>query len=86
MRVLRSRACPEEAQLQEKLRDVVVPGIRSKTNITEAAVVVAPSLLAVGAFGIGIDQIDRVACSQRGIALFNDPHSNSRSVAELALG
>jgi D-3-phosphoglycerate dehydrogenase len=72
--------------LREKLKDVAVLGIRSKTNITQAALEAAPALLAIGAFCIGVDQIDRAACSHRGIAVFNDPHSNSRSVAELALG
>jgi len=43
-------------------------------------------LVAVGAFCIGVDKIDRNAASERGIAVFNDPHSNSRSVAELAIG
>jgi D-3-phosphoglycerate dehydrogenase len=75
-----------EDQLRDKLHDVAVLGIRSKTTITRAALEAAPSLLAVGAFCIGVDQIDRTACSQRGVAVFNDPHSNSRSVAELALG
>src|SRR3954470_8241313 len=75
-----------EAQLRDKLRDVALLGIRSKTNVTKAALEAAPSLLAVGAFCIGVDQIDRAACSQRGVAVFNDPHSNSRSVAELAMG
>jgi D-3-phosphoglycerate dehydrogenase len=75
-----------EPQLRDKLHDVAVLGIRSKTNVTKAALQSAPALLAVGAFCIGVDQIDRAACSQRGIAVFNDPHSNSRSVAELALG
>jgi D-3-phosphoglycerate dehydrogenase len=75
-----------EAQLRDKLRDVAVLGIRSKTQITKAALEAAPQLLAVGAFCIGVDHIDRTACSQRGVAVFNDPHSNSRSVAELALG
>ena len=42
--------------------------------------------MAVGAFCIGVDKIDRTAASERGIAVFNDPHSNSRSVAELAMG
>jgi D-3-phosphoglycerate dehydrogenase len=46
----------------------------------------APELVAVGAFCIGVDKIDRAAASDRGIAVFNDPHSNSRSVAELAMG
>ena len=40
----------------------------------------------MGAFCIGVDKIDRAASSERGIAVFNDPHSNSRSVAELAMG
>jgi D-3-phosphoglycerate dehydrogenase len=75
-----------EAQLRDKLRDVSLLGIRSKTNLTRAALEAAPSLLAVGAFCIGVDQIDRAACSHKGVAVFNDPHSNSRSVAELALG
>ena len=43
-------------------------------------------LIAVGAFCIGVDKIDRTAASDLGIAVFNDPHSNSRSVAELAIG
>jgi D-3-phosphoglycerate dehydrogenase len=46
----------------------------------------APGLVAVGAFCIGVDKIDRAAASERGVAVFNDPHSNSRSVAELAVG
>jgi D-3-phosphoglycerate dehydrogenase len=75
-----------ESQLREKLCDVSVLGIRSKTNVTNGALESARSLLAVGAFCIGVDQIDKAACNQRGIAVFNDPHSNSRSVAELALG
>ena len=74
------------SQLREKLHDISVLGIRSKTNITPEALESAPSLLAVGAFCIGVDQIDKAACSRQGIAVFNDPHSNSRSVAELALG
>ncbi len=43
-------------------------------------------LVAIGAFCIGVDKIDRAAASERGVAVFNDPHSNSRSVAELAMG
>jgi len=46
----------------------------------------SPELIAVGAFCIGVDKIDRAAASDRGIAVFNDPHSNSRSVAELTMG
>lgn len=43
-------------------------------------------LVAIGAFCIGVEKIDRAAASERGVAVFNDPHSNSRSVAELAMG
>jgi D-3-phosphoglycerate dehydrogenase len=76
----------QEHELKARLNDVVVLGIRSKTRITRAVLEAAPELLAVGAFCIGVDQIDRTACSEHGIGVFNDPHSNSRSVAELALG
>ena len=75
-----------EAELKQRLRDVAVLGIRSKTRVTPAVLDAAPDLLAIGAFCIGTDQIDRHACSEHGIGVFNDPHSNSRSVAELALG
>ena len=75
-----------EDLLSQKLRGVHVLGIRSKTRISTEALDDADALLTIGAFCIGVDQIDRAECSRRGIALFNDPHSNSRSVAELALG
>ncbi len=75
-----------EEELAEAVRDVSILGIRSKTRITRKVLEAAQNLLAIGAFCIGVDQIDQAACSHRGIAVFNDPHSNSRSVAELALG
>lgn len=75
-----------EDALKEKLRGVEVLGIRSKTRITRGVLETVPELVAIGAFCIGVDQIDRSACSERGIGVFHDPHSNSRSVAELALG
>ena len=82
------KAALDEAELIERLRraPVTILGVRSKTRITAAAFDAAPGLVAVGAFCIGVDKIDRAAASERGIAVFNDPHSNSRSVAELALG
>lgn len=75
-----------EAELIPRLKDVSILGIRSKTKIQAAALQSAPNLLAIGAFCIGVDQVDRQACSDLGVGVFNDPHSNSRSVAELALG
>lgn len=75
-----------ENDLIAKIREISVLGVRSKTRITAAALDAAPELISVGAFCIGVDKIDRNACSDRGIAVFNDPHSNSRSVAELTMG
>ena len=76
----------EERELVQKMRGVSILGARSKTRVTAAVLDAAPELVAVGAFCIGVDKIDRVAASDRGIAVFNDPHSNSRSVAELTMG
>lgn len=76
----------DESALRDRIADVTVLGVRSKTLISGDLIASAPKLLAIGAFCIGVDRIDRAACSNRGIAVFNDPHSNSRSVAELALG
>ncbi len=75
-----------EEELIRELRGVKVLGIRSKTQITERVVEAAKSLEAVCAFCIGAKQIDQDACSKRGIAVFNDPYSNSRSVAEMVIG
>jgi D-3-phosphoglycerate dehydrogenase len=76
----------EERELIEKVRGSSILGVRSKTRITAAVLDAAPELVSVGAFCIGVDKIDRNASSERGIAVFNDPHSNSRSVAELVMG
>jgi D-3-phosphoglycerate dehydrogenase len=76
----------DEAELIGKVRGVSILGARSKTRITAAVLNAVPDLVSVGAFCIGVDKIDRAAASERGIAVFNDPHSNSRSVAELAMG
>lgn len=76
----------DERELVEKVRGTSILGVRSKTRITAAVLDASPELVSVGAFCIGVDKIDRVASSDRGIAVFNDPHSNSRSVAELAMG
>jgi D-3-phosphoglycerate dehydrogenase len=76
----------DERELIEKVRGTSILGVRSKTRITAAVLDAAPELVSVGAFCIGVDKIDRAASSERGIGVFNDPHSNSRSVAELAMG
>ncbi len=74
-----------EQALHERLATVDVLGIRSQTQLTEAVLEAAPRLMAVGAFCIGTNQIDLAAASRRGIAVFNAPFSNTRSVVELAI-
>jgi len=76
----------KEDELCEKVKDVHVIGIRSKTQVTEKVLAAGKNLLAVGAYCIGTNQIDISACSRRGVAVFNAPYSNTRSVVELALG
>jgi D-3-phosphoglycerate dehydrogenase / 2-oxoglutarate reductase len=72
-------------ELIEAIRDVQLLGIRSGTNVTERVLDAAPGLVAIGAFCIGTNQIDLAAAARRGIAVFNAPFSNTRSVVELAL-
>ncbi len=74
-----------EEQLLGMIRDVHVVGIRSKTRITRRIMEASPQLLAVGCFCIGTDQVDLGAATKRGIAVFNAPFSNTRSVAELVI-
>jgi len=75
----------DEAELLERIGDVELLGIRSKTTVSAKVLAAAPRLLAVGAFCIGTDQIDHSAAAMSGIAVFNAPFSNTRSVVELAL-
>ncbi|BCJ51701.1 D-3-phosphoglycerate dehydrogenase [Actinoplanes sp. NBRC 14428] len=75
----------DEVELIERIPGVHLLGIRSKTQVTAKALEAADSLVAIGAFCIGTDQIDLAAASQAGIAVFNAPFSNTRSVVELAL-
>ena len=77
---------PSEVVLRQKLADVHFVGIRSRTQLTAEVLAHAPKLIAIGCFCIGTNQVDLVAARQRGIAVFNAPFSNTRSVAELVLG
>lgn len=76
---------PDPNDLPAMIKDISVLGIRSKTHVTKELLASAPDLLALGAFCIGTNQIDIPACTQQGIAIFNAPFSNTRSVAELAI-
>ena len=76
----------DEEELSEKIKDVSVLGIRSKTQLTKKVLANANRLIAVGAFCIGTNQIDLEECLKKGVAVFNAPYSNTRSVVELAIG
>src|SRR4051812_24629029 len=79
------RGALDEADLISALDGVDVLGIRSKTHVTAEVVKSSPDLTAIGAFCIGTNQIDLKAAAASGIAVFNAPYSNTRSVVELAL-
>jgi D-3-phosphoglycerate dehydrogenase len=79
-----SRALSEE-ELIEQLPGVSLLGIRSKTQVTARVLEAAESLIAIGAFCIGTNQIDLTASAEHGVIAFNAPFSNTRSVVELAI-
>lgn len=74
-----------ESELIAALDGVSLLGIRSRTQVTAKVLGAAGQLQAVGAFCIGTNQIDLEAAAQAGIACFNAPYSNTRSVVELAM-
>lgn len=80
-----SKALPEE-ELIKKIKDVHLLGIRSKTQVTSRVLDSAEKLQAVGCFCIGTNQVNLNAATEKGIAVFNAPYSNTRSVAELVVG
>ncbi len=75
-----------ENELIKELKNVHILGIRSKTTITDRVLQSAPKLQAIGCFCIGVNQVDVKAATKHGVAVFNAPYSNTRSVAELVIG
>ncbi|MEM9359666.1 MAG: phosphoglycerate dehydrogenase [Pseudomonadota bacterium] len=75
----------DEATLCDKLRDVRILGIRSRTQVTATVLEATDRLVAVGCFSVGTNQIDLDAAQRRGVPVFNAPFSNTRSVAELTI-
>ena len=61
-------------------------GIRSKTQVTKNVLQAADKLQAIGCFCIGVNQVNLVEATKKGVAVFNAPYSNTRSVAELVIG
>lgn len=76
----------DEKELIQELKDVHLLGIRSKTLVTEKVLSKANKLLAIGCYCIGVNQVNMRTAAERGIAVFNAPHANTRSVAELVIG
>ena len=74
-----------DGDLKEKIKDVHIIGIRSRTTITADVLKHANKLIAVGCFSIGTNQVDLDAAKLKGIPVFNAPFSNTRSVAELVI-
>ena len=75
-----------EAELIKEIKNVHILGIRSKTTITTKILKEAQKLQAIGCFCIGVNQVDLKAATDAGVAVFNAPYSNTRSVAELVIG
>lgn len=75
-----------EDQLIKEIKNVHLLGIRSKTQITAKVLEAAEKLQAIGCFCIGVNQVDLKAATKKGVAVFNAPYSNTRSVAELVIG
>ncbi|MES2702129.1 MAG: phosphoglycerate dehydrogenase [Bacteroidota bacterium] len=75
-----------EDELIERIADVHILGIRSKTQVTAAVLDAAKKLLGIGCFCIGTNQVDIATAMKKGVVVFNAPYSNTRSVAELVIG
>jgi D-3-phosphoglycerate dehydrogenase / 2-oxoglutarate reductase len=78
-------AAMTEEELCQRIKNVSVLGIRSKTQVTAKVLENANRLMVIGAFCIGTNQIDLDAATRKGVAVFNAPFSNTRSVVELAI-
>ncbi|MBC7386964.1 MAG: phosphoglycerate dehydrogenase, partial [Cryobacterium sp.] len=74
-----------ESELIEKISQVHVLGIRSKTQITDPVIAAGKHLLSIGCFCIGTNQVDLASANRRGVPVFNAPFSNTRSVAEMVI-
>jgi D-3-phosphoglycerate dehydrogenase len=84
--IVRLRHAPDAAELEKLLAQVDVLGLRSRTVLDAAMLAHAPRLRAVGAYCTGTNNIALQAAAERGVAVFNGPFSNTRSVAELVIG
>jgi D-3-phosphoglycerate dehydrogenase len=84
--IKRINAAMSEAELIKEIKNIHLLGIRSKTMITPQVLAAASKLQAIGCFCIGVNQVNLKAATDAGVAVFNAPYSNTRSVAELVIG
>ena len=77
---------PSPPELRDLVKDAHIVGIRSRTVLDKDALSAGSKIMAVGCFCIGTDQVDGEFAAERGIPVFNAPHANTRSVAELVIG
>lgn len=84
-KVTRLTQALSESELLQELPKYHVVGIRSKTELRKSLLQLNPHLLMVGCFCIGTNQVDINFAKQIGVPVFNAPHSNTRSVAELVV-
>jgi D-3-phosphoglycerate dehydrogenase / 2-oxoglutarate reductase len=84
--ISQARHSPPVDEMARKGSDAGVLCIRSRTRVTAEVLDACKDLLVVGAFCVGTEQVDTKLCAKRGVAVFNAPYSNTRSVVELALG
>ena len=75
----------DDEELERKIRDVHIVGIRSRTQLNASILQKVKKLFAIGCFSIGTNQVDVMAAKMQGIPVFNAPFSNTRSVAELVI-
>lgn len=80
-----SKTALDAGELEKRISDVHMIGIRSRTQLTAEVLSKAKKLFCIGCFSIGTNQVDRSAAKMRGIPVFNAPFSNTRSVAELVI-
>lgn len=70
-------------QILELVRDVDAIAVRSDTKITAEVIAAAPQLKVVGRAGVGVDNIDIEAATDRGVIVMNTPTGNTLATAEL---
>lgn len=86
VQVKRINGALSKEQLIKEIKDVHLLGIRSKSKIDKEVLEAAQKLQAIGCFCIGVNQVDLKFAATKGVAVFNAPYSNTRSVAELVIG